>query len=84
QRQITEQYLGDYTATWRAAMNNLDIRDFTDIPQAISALEQVISGEQPISRALQILSDNTRLPGIDETLPAKARQALRDTPDYRL
>ncbi|WP_323840941.1 ImcF-related family protein, partial [Photorhabdus africana] len=59
QRQITEQYLGDYTATWRAAMNNLDIRDFTDIPQALSALEQVISGEQPISRALQILSDNT-------------------------
>ncbi|MBS9434332.1 type VI secretion system membrane subunit TssM [Photorhabdus hainanensis] len=84
QRQITEQYLGDYTATWRAAMNNLDIRDFTDIPQAISALEQVISGEQPISRALQILSDNTRLPEIDETLPAKAQQPLRDTPDYRL
>ncbi|WP_387696243.1 ImcF-related family protein, partial [Photorhabdus sp. RM157S] len=71
QRQITEQYLGDYTATWRGAMNNLDIRHFTDIPQAISAIEQVISGEQPLSRALQILSDNTRLPVINHTLPAK-------------
>ncbi len=65
-------------------MNNLDIRDFTDIPQAIRAIEQVISGEQPISRALQILSDNTRLPVINETLPAKAQQQLRDAPDYRL
>nr|WP_197535157.1 type VI secretion system membrane subunit TssM [Photorhabdus asymbiotica] len=84
QRQITEQYLGDYTATWRSAMNNLDILDFTDIPQAISAIEQVISGEQPISRALQILSDNTRLPVINDTLPAKEQQQLRDAPDYRL
>ncbi|OCQ54774.1 hypothetical protein Ppb6_00034 [Photorhabdus australis subsp. thailandensis] len=84
QRQITEQYLGDYTATWRGAMNNLDILDFTDIPQAIGAIEQVISGEQPISRALQILSDNTRLPVINDTLPAKEQQQLRDAPDYRL
>ncbi|TNH41387.1 type VI secretion system membrane subunit TssM, partial [Photorhabdus luminescens subsp. sonorensis] len=57
---------------------------FTDIPQAISAIEQVISGEQPISRALQILSDNTRLPVINETLPAREQQQLRDAPDYRL
>ncbi|NHB97796.1 type VI secretion system membrane subunit TssM [Photorhabdus stackebrandtii] len=84
QRQITEQYLGDYTATWRGAMNNLDIRHFTDIPQAIGAIEQVISGEQPLSRALQILSDNTRLPVINDTLPAKEQQQLRDSPDYRL
>ncbi|MCZ5970941.1 hypothetical protein O5281_27225, partial [Escherichia coli] len=28
QRQLTEQYISDYTATWRAGMDNLNIRNF--------------------------------------------------------
>nr|WP_196245174.1 type VI secretion system membrane subunit TssM [Xenorhabdus bovienii] len=84
QREITELYVGDYTATWRAAMNNLEVRDFEDLPQAISAIEQVISGEQPIKRALQILSDNTRPPELVSGLSDKEKQALLAQSDYRL
>ncbi|CNF22673.1 lipoprotein [Yersinia nurmii] len=81
QRQITEQYLGDYTAAWRAAINNLEIRQFDDLPQAIAAIEQVISGEQPIRRALQTLSNNTQLPAASGDGHAKD---LLEQPDYRL
>ncbi|WP_145557357.1 type VI secretion system membrane subunit TssM [Yersinia aldovae] len=84
QRQVTEQYLGDYTATWRAAMNNLSVGEFEDLPQAISAIEQVISGEQPFRRALQTLSDNTRLPAIPDSIVAKERQDLMQKSDYLL
>ena len=69
QRQISEQYLSDYTAQWRNAMSNLEIRQFDSIQDEITALEQIISGEQPLRRALQVLRDNTVIPTIDENLP---------------
>ncbi len=43
QRQLIEQYISDYTATWRAGMDNLNIRNFESIGQLTGALEQVIS-----------------------------------------
>ena len=52
QRQLTEQYLSDYTATWRAGMDNLNVRDYESIAQLTGALEQIISGDQPLQRAL--------------------------------
>lgn len=84
QRQVTEQYIGDYIATWRAAMNNLAVAKFEDLPQAISAIEQVISGEQPFRRALQTLSDNTQAPPLPDTLAGKDRQEFIQRPDYVL
>lgn len=84
QRQVTEQYIGDYNATWQAAMNNLSIGEFDDLPQAIGAIEQVISGEQPLRRALQTLGDNTRLPVIPDTASATEREQLLKTSDYTL
>ncbi|MDC9582131.1 type VI secretion system membrane subunit TssM [Xenorhabdus sp. PR6a] len=81
---IHELYLSEYTATWRAAMNNLEVRDFEDLPHAISAIEQVISGEQPIKRALQILGDNTQPPVPGSTLGEKEKAALLKQHDYRL
>ncbi len=59
-RQITEQYLSDYTSTWHGAISNISIQQFDDIPTAISALENIISGEQPFKKALQILQENTQ------------------------
>ncbi|MGX8873748.1 ImcF-related family protein, partial [Escherichia coli] len=35
QRQISEQYLSDYTAQWRNAMSNLEIRQFDSIQDEI-------------------------------------------------
>nr|WP_244175640.1 type VI secretion system membrane subunit TssM [Xenorhabdus vietnamensis] len=82
--EITELYQAEYTATWRAAMNNLEVRDFDDLPQAISAIEQVISGEQPIKRALQILNDNTNPPAVSSSLSDKEKQVLLKKEDYKL
>lgn len=59
ERQITTLYLNDYISTWHSAYNNIHIRKFTDIPDAIRALEQITSGEQVFRRALVLLKENT-------------------------
>lgn len=84
QRRITEQYISDYIATWRAAMDNLNVRDYESIQELTSALEQVISGDQPFQRALTALRDDTRPPLLSEKLDEKAREAMLAEPDYRL
>ncbi len=84
QRQISEQYIGDYNAQWRAAMGNLEIREFDSIQDEINALEQIISGEQPLRRALQVLRDNTTLPTIDSSLSNKEQQEQMAEPQYKL
>lgn len=84
QRQLTEQYISDYTATWRAGMDNLNIRNFESIGQLTGTLEQVISGDQPLQRALTVLRDNTQ-PGVfSEKLSAKERDEALAEPDYQL
>ncbi|HBN0460967.1 TPA: type VI secretion system ATPase TssH [Escherichia coli] len=84
QRQLTEQYISDYTATWRAGMDNLNIRNFESIGQLTGALEQVISGDLPLQRALTVLRDNTQ-PGVfSEKLSAKEREEALAEPDYQL
>lgn len=84
QRQLTEQYISDYTATWRAGMDNLNIRNFESIGQLTGALEQVISGDQPLQRALTVLRDNTQPGAFSEKLSAKERDEALAEPDYQL
>jgi type VI secretion system protein ImpL len=84
QRQLTEQYLSDYTATWRAGMDNLNVRDYESIAQLTGALEQVISGDQPLQRALTALRDNTRPAALPEKLDDKAREDILAASDYQL
>ncbi|WP_036015708.1 type VI secretion system membrane subunit TssM [Budvicia aquatica] len=59
-RQISELYVSDYVSTWHGAVANLSIKQFSDIPEAISALENVIGGEQPLKKALIALQENTQ------------------------
>ena len=84
QRQLTEQYLSDYTATWRAGMDNLNVRDYESIAQLTGALEQIISGDQPHQRALTALHDNTHSIVLPEKLDDKEREEARSAPDYQL
>lgn len=84
QRHITEQYISDYTATWRAGMDNLNIRDYESMSELTDALEQIISGDQPFQRALITLRENTRPPVLTAKLDDKAREAAMAEPDYRL
>lgn len=65
-------------------MDNLNIRNFESIGQLTGALEQVISGDQPLQRALTVLRDNTQ-PGVfSEKLSAKERDEATAEPDYQL
>ncbi len=84
QRQLTEQYISDYTATWRAGMDNLNVRDYESIVQLTGSLEQVISGDQPLQRALTALRDNTQPAILSEKLSDKEREDMQAEPDYRL
>ncbi|HCC5836716.1 TPA: type VI secretion system membrane subunit TssM [Citrobacter farmeri] len=84
QRQLTEQYISDYTATWRAGMDDLNVRDFESIAQMTGALEQIISGDQPLQRALTALRDNTQPAVLSEKLDDKTREGALAEPDYQL
>ena len=84
QRQLTEQYISDYTATWRAGMDNLNVRDYDSIAQLTGALEQVISGDLPLQRALTALRDNTQSTALPEKLSDKEREAAQAEADARL
>ncbi|WP_318366252.1 type VI secretion system membrane subunit TssM [Enterobacter sp.] len=84
QRQLTEQYLSDYTATWRAGMDNLHVRDYESIDELTGALEQIISGDQPLQRAITALRDNTHGIVLSEKMDDKERAEARSAPDYQL
>lgn len=84
QRHITEQYISDYTATWRAGMDNLNIRDYEALPELTDALEQIISGDQPFQRALTVLRDNTRPSTLSAKLDDKERETALAGLDYQL
>ncbi len=60
QRQIMDRYVGDYVSHWRNALNNLNIREFADITEAIDALDAVLNNGQPVWRTLLVLRDNTQ------------------------
>lgn len=84
QRHITEQYISDYTATWRAGMDNLNVRSFEALPELTDALEQIISGDQPFQRALTVLRDNTQPAMLSAKLDDKEREAALADLDYQL
>lgn len=84
QRQLTEQYISDYTATWRAGMDDLNVRDYESVAQMTGALEQIISGDQPLQRALTALRDNTQPAVLSEKLDDKTREGALAEPDYQL
>ena len=49
---VSEQYVNEYIATWNNALDNLDIKRFEDIPQAVKAIERVTGSSQSMKRAI--------------------------------
>lgn len=60
------------------------MRDYESIAQLTGALEQIISGDQPLQRALTALRDNTHAIILPEKLDDKEREEARSAPDYLL
>lgn len=84
-RQINELYISDFISTWNNAYDSLVIKKFADIPEAIYAIEQITSGEQPFRRALVLLNDNTTVK--ESVVPAantEKVQALINTKDTQI
>ena len=64
---IRSLYVADYTNTWRAALNEIDVKYFNDINDAVMVLENLTSNLEPMQRLLRTLDNNTQL---FTTLPA--------------
>ncbi|WP_199099582.1 type VI secretion system membrane subunit TssM [Dyella sp. ASV21] len=54
-------YTADYIASWRQAINQLDIVDFDNIGKAVAVLESVTSAAAPLRRLVETVRDNTVL-----------------------
>lgn len=80
---IRSQYVVDYTNTWRNALNEVDVKYFVDINNAVLVLDNLTGSTQPFTRLLQALEDNTRL---FSELPEneEAKEELLKSPKYKV
>ncbi|MCY9803278.1 type VI secretion system membrane subunit TssM [Vibrio scophthalmi] len=80
---VRSLYVADYTNTWRAALNEINIRYFNDINDASAVLENLTGNIEPIQRLLRVLESNTQMytrVGADDD----AQQALLKSSKYRV
>ncbi|WP_339532775.1 type VI secretion system membrane subunit TssM [Pseudomonas mucidolens] len=52
-------YSADYVDSWRRALNQFTVTDFTDLAQALEVLGQVTGPAAPLRRLLETVRDNT-------------------------
>ncbi|TDN50637.1 type VI secretion system (T6SS) IcmF/TssM family protein [Buttiauxella sp. JUb87] len=67
-----------------APKGNLNVHNYESITELAGSLEQIISGDQPLQRALTALRDNTQPAVFSEKLDDKAREEALAEPDYLL
>ncbi|WP_057385095.1 type VI secretion system membrane subunit TssM [Pseudomonas aeruginosa] len=60
---ISAIYSRDYIDSWQRGINQLEVRDFTDLSQAASVLGAVTSPAAPLRRLVETVRDNTGLAG---------------------
>ncbi|GAB2655966.1 type VI secretion system membrane subunit TssM [Vibrio panuliri] len=58
---IRSLYVADYVNTWRAALNDIDVKYFTDINEAVMVLENLTGNVEPLQRLLRTLENNTHV-----------------------
>lgn len=63
---IRNLYVADYVNTWRAALNEIDMKYFGDINDAVMVLENLTGNVEPLQRLLRTLENNTQvIAGLD-------------------
>jgi type VI secretion system protein ImpL len=56
---IIDLYMNDYINTWHKAYDNLIIKDFDSIANAIETLESINGSEQPLKKAIMLIQNNS-------------------------
>lgn len=80
---IRNLYVQDYAEVWRRATNNIDLKSFTDLHNAVMVLESITGNNQPFHRLLEEVTDNTDLfPNLPEN--DAAREELLSSSRYRV
>ncbi|WP_194437814.1 type VI secretion system membrane subunit TssM [Vibrio fluminensis] len=83
QDDIRRLYVADYTQTWRSAINELDIKYFNDINEAVAVLDNITSSTEPMQRLLRTLNTNTHL-FANLAEDSEAQKALLKTSKYQV
>ena len=81
---LRELYVSDYRRTWREALADIQMVPLPDIHQAVVVADGLIGASRPLDRLLGEVAQQTDL---YPTLPEgdeEARQALQESPRYRL
>lgn len=79
---IRDLYVADYTNTWRTALNEIDVKYFSDINDAVTVLDNLTGNIEPLQRLLRTLESNTQLFALftDDA----AQRELVKTPKYKV
>lgn len=80
---ILSLYVVDYTTAWRNAMNEIDVKYFLDISDAVMTIENIVGSSQPFNRFLGTIEENTRMFSV---LPdnKEAREELLKSSKYKV
>ncbi len=80
---IRHLYIADYINTWQSALNEINIKYFNDITDAVAVLDSIIGNMEPVQRLLRTINDNTRL--IDSfSHSEELKAAVIKTPKYQV
>lgn len=88
-RHIIDLYSSDYISTWHKTIDNLMVKNFDSIADAIVTLESINSSEQPFKKAIMLIRDNSKaapLPDLDtkDIKNIKDIKNVKDVKDIKL
>ena len=81
---LADQYVADYAAAWRKAINKVEVQSFDDINHAVLILRNVTDNNEPLQRLISLLHENTALFPKLESDSDEARELAMKTPQYAL
>lgn len=82
---IRNLYIADYTSTWRYALNNINIKKFHDINEAVTVVDNIMGNLEPIQRLLRTVDTNTHLFNSSTSEEDKAAtEALLKSPKFKV